>query len=42
MESGEINTKAWLTHEAAFDDLPTVFETWLDPKSQVIKAMVVL
>jgi 2-desacetyl-2-hydroxyethyl bacteriochlorophyllide A dehydrogenase len=42
MESGEINTKAWLTQEAAFDDLPTVFETWLDPKSQVIKAMVVL
>ncbi len=41
-ESGQINTKAWLTHEAAFDDLPTVFETWLDPKSQVIKAMAVL
>ncbi|MDZ7935345.1 MAG: zinc-binding alcohol dehydrogenase family protein [Emticicia sp.] len=42
MESGEINTKAWLTHEAAFDDLPIVFENWLDPKSQVIKAMAVL
>lgn len=42
MESGQINTKAWLTHEAAFEDLPTIFETWLDPKSQVIKAMVVL
>lgn len=42
MESGQINTKAWLTHEAAFEDLPTVFETWLDPKSQVIKAMAVL
>lgn len=42
MESGQINTKAWLTHEAAFDDLPTIFETWLDPKSQVIKAMAVL
>jgi 2-desacetyl-2-hydroxyethyl bacteriochlorophyllide A dehydrogenase len=42
MESGQINTKAWLTHEAAFDDLPTVFESWLDPKSQVIKAMVIL
>lgn len=42
MESGEINTKAWLTHEAAFEDLPEIFETWLDPKSQVIKAMVVL
>ncbi len=42
MESGQINTKAWLTHEAAFEDLLTVFETWLDPKSQVIKAMAVL
>lgn len=42
MESGEINTKAWLTHEAAFEDLPTIFGTWLDPKSQVIKAMAVL
>ncbi|MER0439779.1 zinc-binding alcohol dehydrogenase family protein [Emticicia sp. W12TSBA100-4] len=42
MESGQINTKAWLTHEAAFDDLPTIFETWLDPKSHVIKAMAVL
>ncbi len=42
MESGQINTKAWLTHEAAFGDLPTVFETWLDPKSAVIKAMAVL
>lgn len=42
MESGQINTKAWLTHEAAFEDLPTIFETWLDPKSQVIKAMAVL
>jgi threonine dehydrogenase-like Zn-dependent dehydrogenase len=42
MESGQINTKAWLTHEAAFVDLPNVFESWLDPKSQVIKAMAVL
>jgi threonine dehydrogenase-like Zn-dependent dehydrogenase len=42
MESGQINTKAWLTHEAAFEDLPTIFETWLDPKSRVIKAMAVL
>lgn len=42
MESEQINTKAWLTHEAAFEDLPTIFETWLDPKSQVIKAMAVL
>ena len=42
MESGQINTNSWLTHQATFDDLPTIFETWLDPKSQVIKAMAVL
>lgn len=42
MENGKIDTKAWLTHEANFDDLPTIFDSWLDPKSQVIKAMVVL
>jgi 2-desacetyl-2-hydroxyethyl bacteriochlorophyllide A dehydrogenase len=40
MENNKIDTKAWLTHEAKFDDLPKVFEHWLDPKSQVIKAMV--
>ncbi len=40
MENNKIDTKAWLTHEAKFDDLPQVFESWLDPKSQVIKAMV--
>jgi 2-desacetyl-2-hydroxyethyl bacteriochlorophyllide A dehydrogenase len=42
MENGKIDTKAWLTHEAAFDDLPKTFDSWLDPKSQVIKAMAVL
>ncbi len=40
MENNKIDTKAWLTHKAKFDDLPQVFESWLDPKSQVIKAMV--
>lgn len=40
MEAGKIQTQAWLTHEAAFEDLPSVFESWLDPNSRVIKAMV--
>ncbi|MEA5139252.1 zinc-binding alcohol dehydrogenase family protein [Arcicella rigui] len=39
MEKGNIDTKAWLTHTADFEDLPLVFNTWLDPQSQVIKAM---
>ena len=40
MEEGNIQTQAWLTHEAAFEELPDVFESWLDPSSRVIKAMV--
>jgi 2-desacetyl-2-hydroxyethyl bacteriochlorophyllide A dehydrogenase len=40
MESDKINTAAWLTHHANFDDLPTVFEEWLRPESGVIKAMI--
>ena len=42
MESGKINTAAWLTHRADFDALPTVFNQWLDPTSRVIKAIVSL
>lgn len=40
MEEGKIQTQAWLTHQAAFEELPDVFESWLDPSSRVIKAMV--
>eukprot|EP00388_Colpodella_angusta_P010036 GDKJ01026331.1.p2 GENE.GDKJ01026331.1~~GDKJ01026331.1.p2 ORF type:complete len:231 (+),score=47.77 GDKJ01026331.1:1685-2377(+) len=40
MEEGNIQTQAWLTHEAAFEELTDVFESWLDPSSRVIKAMV--
>ena len=42
MESGKFDTAAWLTHHADFDDLPTVFNHWLDPASGVIKAIVSL
>ncbi|WP_394991421.1 zinc-binding alcohol dehydrogenase family protein [Emticicia sp.] len=42
MESGKIDTKAWITHQTNFDELPKMFDSWLDPKSQVIKAMAVL
>ncbi len=40
MESGKIDTSAWLTHRADFESLPSVFNQWLDPASGVIKAMV--
>ena len=40
MEEGKINTQAWITHQADFDDLPNIFETWLEPNSKVIKAIV--
>jgi 2-desacetyl-2-hydroxyethyl bacteriochlorophyllide A dehydrogenase len=40
MESGKIDTTAWLTHRADFDALPKVFNQWLDPTNGVIKAMV--
>ena len=42
METGKIDTSAWLTHHADFDDLPKIFDEWLDPKSGVIKAIVSL
>jgi 2-desacetyl-2-hydroxyethyl bacteriochlorophyllide A dehydrogenase len=42
METGKINTDVWLTHTANFEELPNVFETWLNPASNVIKAMVSL
>lgn len=42
IESGKIDINTWVTHRANFDDLPNVFEKWLDPKSGVVKAMVSL
>ncbi len=42
METEKINTTAWVSHRCAFPDLPATFATWLQPESQVIKAMVAL
>lgn len=42
METGKIDIKPWLTHRADFDDLPYVFDEWLDPKNKVIKAVVAM
>jgi 2-desacetyl-2-hydroxyethyl bacteriochlorophyllide A dehydrogenase len=40
IEDGQIDTRPWLTHRATFAELPSVFTTWLDPASNVIKAVV--
>ena len=39
IETGCIDTKPWITHHAAFDELIDTFPTWLRPESGVIKAM---
>jgi alcohol dehydrogenase len=40
IEEGRIDTVPWITHHAAFADVPAVFPTWLKPESGVIKAVV--
>jgi 2-desacetyl-2-hydroxyethyl bacteriochlorophyllide A dehydrogenase len=40
IETGELDTRPWITHEAKFDQLSEVFPTWLKPETGVIKAVV--
>ena len=40
IESGAIDTKPWITHRAAFDDLPGLFPSYTLPETGVIKAVV--
>ena len=40
IEEGKIDTRPWITHHAAFDDVPEIFPTWLKPETGVIKAVV--
>lgn len=40
IETGQIDTRPWLTHRAAFADVPRVFQEWLRPEARVIKAVV--
>lgn len=37
---GVIDTKPWITHRVAFDEVPEVFPSFLDPASGVVKAMI--
>ncbi|MBX3419990.1 MAG: zinc-binding alcohol dehydrogenase family protein [Pirellulaceae bacterium] len=40
IQNRTIDTQPWMTHQADFDDVPKVFDSWLDPESKVIKAII--
>ncbi len=40
IEEGVIDTNPWLSHRTAFSDMPSNFEGFLDPKQEVIKAII--
>jgi alcohol dehydrogenase len=42
IESGRLDTRPWITHRAALDQLPEVFPSYLRPETGVVKAMVAL
>jgi alcohol dehydrogenase len=40
IEEGQINTRPWMTHRAALEEVPAVFTEWMRPESAVLKALV--
>jgi len=40
ISEGQIDTRPWITHHAAFEDVPTIFPSWLKVETGVIKAVV--
>lgn len=42
IEAGRLDTRPWITHRVAFDQLPEVFPSYVRPETGVIKAMVAL
>lgn len=40
IESGRIDTRPWITHQAGFNELIQVFPEWIKPETRVIKAVV--
>jgi 2-desacetyl-2-hydroxyethyl bacteriochlorophyllide A dehydrogenase len=42
IESGDVDTKPWITHRAGYDDFVEAFPTWLEPEAGVVKAMLEL
>lgn len=42
IEQGRLDTRPWITHQAAFEDMIGEFPRWLDPATGVVKAVVVV
>lgn len=42
MKKGLVNPQNYITHTVNFDEVKNNFESWLDPKTGVIKAMVIM
>ena len=40
IEAGAIDTRPWITHHAALEEVPAVFPKWLKPETLVLKAIV--
>jgi threonine dehydrogenase-like Zn-dependent dehydrogenase len=40
IEDGQIDTRPWISHKAAFADMIAEFPRWLEPATGVIKAIV--
>ena len=40
IDDGKIDTVPWITHHADFEEVPTVFASWIKPETGVIKAVV--
>lgn len=42
IQSGQIDTRPWITHRCGFDQLPTKMSEWVNPASAVVKAVVLI
>lgn len=42
IQSGQIDTRPWISHRCGFQELPSQMDSWLMPESRVIKAVVTL
>lgn len=40
IQSGQIDTRPWISHRCVFEELPGKMEEWLKPEARVIKAVV--
>lgn len=40
LKSGKINSEKYITHRTKFNEMINVFESWIDPKSNLIKGII--